>query len=144
MWNVIGVINMTDKKSFLDTIKEQFLSNLYSIILEALIMLIIASYAVYEIKQTREDFKEKMDASYTALSSFSKSQAEKIDHLTDQVEKLNLILSQALDVAVDDIQENKDEYYNAIKDKSKNALNSWLEKRRNKSVTQDPAIKPVQ
>jgi len=130
---------MSENRSIASLIVLQISENLYSILLETIIMIIIASYAIYEIKQTKKDFAIKMDASYSALSDFSNSQAKKIDHLTDQVEKLNVILAGFLDVAAADVKENKEKYYEGVKTKSKKAVSSWLEKRRGTNTKESSA-----
>lgn len=114
------------KQSFKEKVVEQIANNLYSIILETVIMLLIAGYAIYEIRDVKQDVTEKVNHSHEALASYSKEQSEKLSVVTDELSRTTELLASIVGITVDDFKENRSEIYKKVGEGSKAAFKDYL------------------
>ena len=118
--------------TFFEKFKEQIARNIYSIVLETLIMLVICSYAIHKIEHTAQNVNTKIDAAYESLSDFSKKQGQTIDTMAGEIKLLTTVVCHTLQIPMEDFQDNKSRVYQILKEKGTQGFRDWLEKRRTK------------
>jgi len=125
-------------QTFISKIVEQITSNLYSMILETVIMLLIAGYAIYEIREMRSEISDIVNASHEALAVFSKEQGVKLEAITEEITRTTSILAGAVGITVEDYKENRSEIYKKIQDGGKNALQDYLKAKFQSKPKEEP------
>ena len=115
-----------------EKIKEQIARNIYSMLLETIIMVIICSYAIQKINHIAENVNMKIDTAYESLSDFSKKQGQTIDTMAGEITVLTTAVCHTLEIPMEDFQDNKSQVYQILKEKGAQGFKAWLEQRKTK------------
>jgi len=129
----------TAKESFGAAVCRQLASHGYSMLLETIIMLAIASYAIMEIRAVKRDVADKIETSHQAMMAYGREQGEKLDALTTELTRTTELLAGAIGVTVEDYQQNREEIYKQLKQGGNQAFKDYL-KARFGSI-QEPEVK---
>lgn len=116
----------SSKESFGATAARQIASNGYSMLLETLVMLAIAAYAIVEIRAVKRDVSDKIAASHQAMMAYGKSQGEKLDALTTELTQTTELLAGAIGITLEDYRKNREVIYQQAKAGGKQAFRDYL------------------
>lgn len=115
----------------------QIAGNLYSILLETAVMIVLVGYAVYEIRDARREFSEKVSITHEAVSMFGAEQAKKIDRLTSEVEDLTLALSAALGVSAEEFQQKREGIVDSLQSGALDKMKAFVDSKKDKEPSEE-------
>lgn len=104
-------------------------------------MLLIAGYAIYEIRDVKQDVTQKVNESHHALATYSKEQSEKLSAVTDELKETTEFLAGVIGITVDDFRGNRGEIYQKVEEGGKAAFKDYLKAKFGNKEEPEPTSK---